>query len=232
MGIKGADGRVLVPPTEYDPMTGEDLTEMVEVGPAGTVTTWAWVRQPGGEGAARPALRLGADPARRRRHRRCSVPSTPARIEAMSTGMKVEPVGPRSARARSTTSPTGSRWRHDRDHTSPTSCRDVEPVRAVRTPAEMSSPTRRARRAAATSRASPRRRSSAAGWPRAPRSTSRPRRRPELGKPTLEQVEVADRGTLVSFCVVNVPFHGGTVEIPYTTRQHPPRRRRTSRSCT
>lgn len=40
---------------------------------------------------------------------------------------------------------------------------------------------------------------------------------PELGKPTTEQVEVADRGTLVSFCVVNVPFRGGTVEIPYTT---------------
>lgn len=40
---------------------------------------------------------------------------------------------------------------------------------------------------------------------------------PELGKPTTEEVEVADRGTLVSFCVVNVPFHGGTVEIPYTT---------------
>ena len=26
VGIKGADGRVLVPPTEYDPVTGEDLT--------------------------------------------------------------------------------------------------------------------------------------------------------------------------------------------------------------
>ena len=46
VGIKGTDGRVLVPPTEYDPVTGEDLTEMVEVGPGGTVTTWAWVRQP------------------------------------------------------------------------------------------------------------------------------------------------------------------------------------------
>ncbi|MBA2283120.1 MAG: OB-fold domain-containing protein [Acidimicrobiia bacterium] len=40
---------------------------------------------------------------------------------------------------------------------------------------------------------------------------------PQLGKPTTEQVEVGDRGTLVSFCVVNVSFHGGTQEIPYTT---------------
>lgn len=46
VGIKGTDGRVLVPPTEYDPVTGEDLHEVVEVGPAGTITTWAWVRSP------------------------------------------------------------------------------------------------------------------------------------------------------------------------------------------
>jgi uncharacterized OB-fold protein len=46
VGIRGADGRVLVPPTEYDPVTGEDLTELVEVGPDATVTTWAWVREP------------------------------------------------------------------------------------------------------------------------------------------------------------------------------------------
>ena len=46
LGIKGSDGTVLVPPTEYDPRTGEDLTEMVEVGPGAVVETWAWVRTP------------------------------------------------------------------------------------------------------------------------------------------------------------------------------------------
>jgi uncharacterized protein len=46
VGIRGSDGRVLVPPTEYDPDTGEELSELVEVGPAGTVTTWSWVRRP------------------------------------------------------------------------------------------------------------------------------------------------------------------------------------------
>lgn len=46
LGIRGGDGRVLVPPTEHDPATGEDLTELVEVGPAGVVDLWAWVRQP------------------------------------------------------------------------------------------------------------------------------------------------------------------------------------------
>jgi uncharacterized OB-fold protein len=46
IGIRGSDGRVLIPPTEYDPVTGADLSELVEVGPGGTVETWAWVRTP------------------------------------------------------------------------------------------------------------------------------------------------------------------------------------------
>lgn len=46
VGIRGSDGRVLVPPTEYDPVTGADLSELVEVGPGGVVDTWCWVRQP------------------------------------------------------------------------------------------------------------------------------------------------------------------------------------------
>ncbi len=46
VGIRGADGRVIVPPPEYDPVTAEDLTEMVEVGPAGVVTASAWVAEP------------------------------------------------------------------------------------------------------------------------------------------------------------------------------------------
>ena len=91
VGIKGIDGRVLVPPTEYDPVTGEDLTEVVEVGPAGVVQTWAWVRHPAAkapldrpfawalitpDGADTPML--GAVDA--------------GSIEAMTTGMRVEPV--------------------------------------------------------------------------------------------------------------------------------------------
>jgi uncharacterized OB-fold protein len=46
VGSKSSDGRVLVPPMEYDPVTGDAVSEMVEVGPGGTVTTWAWVHQP------------------------------------------------------------------------------------------------------------------------------------------------------------------------------------------
>lgn len=45
-GIRGAQGQVIVPPAEYDPYTGEELSELVEVGPGGVVDTWAWVRHP------------------------------------------------------------------------------------------------------------------------------------------------------------------------------------------
>ena len=43
IGTRAEDGRVIVPPAEFDPVSGRDLTELVEVGPAGEVTTWAWV---------------------------------------------------------------------------------------------------------------------------------------------------------------------------------------------
>ncbi len=45
-GIRTKDGRVLVPPAEYDPVTSEALSEFVEVGQAGVVNTWAWVSEP------------------------------------------------------------------------------------------------------------------------------------------------------------------------------------------
>ena len=46
VGATGTDGRVIVPPTEYDPDTGDDTGEVVEVGPGGVVESWAWVSHP------------------------------------------------------------------------------------------------------------------------------------------------------------------------------------------
>jgi uncharacterized OB-fold protein len=45
-GVRMGDGRVLVPPLEYDPATSEPLGDFVAVGPGGVVTTWAWVTAP------------------------------------------------------------------------------------------------------------------------------------------------------------------------------------------
>ncbi|MFJ7071857.1 Zn-ribbon domain-containing OB-fold protein [Streptomyces sp. NPDC098781] len=42
LGVRTVDGRTLVPPVEYDPVTAEEIRDLVEVAPTGTVTTWAW----------------------------------------------------------------------------------------------------------------------------------------------------------------------------------------------
>lgn len=46
LGARTKDGRVLCPPAEYDPDTGAATGERVEVGPAGTVTSFTWVGAP------------------------------------------------------------------------------------------------------------------------------------------------------------------------------------------
>ena len=45
-GVRTASGKVLVPPAEYDPETGEAVGDAVEVGQAGVVVSWAWVSSP------------------------------------------------------------------------------------------------------------------------------------------------------------------------------------------
>lgn len=45
-GVKAVDGRVLVPPPDYDPVTSDDLSDFVEVGQEGEVVTWSWMPEP------------------------------------------------------------------------------------------------------------------------------------------------------------------------------------------
>ncbi|MEX7470880.1 Zn-ribbon domain-containing OB-fold protein [Mycobacterium adipatum] len=46
VGVRGSDGRVHVPPAEYDPVTYAALTEVVPVGAVGTVQSWTWQSHP------------------------------------------------------------------------------------------------------------------------------------------------------------------------------------------
>ncbi len=46
-GVRTATGRVLFPPLDYDPETGEDVGEAVAVGPGGVVTSWTRVAEGG-----------------------------------------------------------------------------------------------------------------------------------------------------------------------------------------
>src|SRR5262252_10994850 len=90
LGSRGADGRVHAPPFEYDPVTAAPPTELVEVGPEGTVTTWTWAGAPlDGQPLAHPfawaLIRLdGADTAMLH-----AVDAGSA--AAMRTGMQVRP---------------------------------------------------------------------------------------------------------------------------------------------
>lgn len=96
-GVRADGGRVVVPPTEYDPVSGRATGEPVEVADAGVVTTWTWVGAPGaGHPLDRPfafaLVRLdGADTALLH-----AVDAGAA--DAMSTGMRVR-----------------ARWREERE---------------------------------------------------------------------------------------------------------------------
>src|SRR6476620_8745779 len=41
-----SEGRVVLPPPEFDPVTHDAITDFVEVAPTGTVTSWTWVSEP------------------------------------------------------------------------------------------------------------------------------------------------------------------------------------------
>lgn len=90
IGIRDGD-HVMCPPLEWSPRTGAELAhEFVDVGPAGTVETWAWVSQPTEQHPldkpfAFATIRLdGADTAL------VHVVDAP-NADAMSVGMRVAP---------------------------------------------------------------------------------------------------------------------------------------------
>src|SRR6201986_133965 len=46
VGVRGSDGRVYVPPAEFDPVTYERLTEIVPEASVGTLLSWTWQPEP------------------------------------------------------------------------------------------------------------------------------------------------------------------------------------------
>lgn len=87
-GVKTRAGRVLCPPMEHDPDTGEATSEeWVEVGPGGVVKTWTWIAEPReqhplGKPFAFALIQLdGADTA--------LLHAVDADPESMATGMRV-----------------------------------------------------------------------------------------------------------------------------------------------
>jgi uncharacterized OB-fold protein len=224
-GVRISDGRVLVPPTEYDPVTSEATgDDWVEVGPAGVVQSWTWVSEPraGKQPLEKPfAFALirpdGADTA--------LLHLVDAGSEdAMTVGMRVAP-----------------RWRNERVG----SVRDIEAWVPLADGEEPSSPGPNAADAeadAVTGIVTPFRldykRSAGAATTRylqglaerkiigsrAPHSTevyaASRGTDPKTGEPTSVEVEVQDRGTIATFCVVNIPGLSELApEVPYVSAQ-------------
>jgi uncharacterized OB-fold protein len=46
LGSRTPSGAILVPPSEFDPATGDSIDDLVDVADTGTVTAWTWVPRP------------------------------------------------------------------------------------------------------------------------------------------------------------------------------------------
>jgi uncharacterized OB-fold protein len=213
VGIRGSDGRVHVPPVEYDPVTAAPLTEFVEVGTEGTVVTWTWMATPlEGQPFDRPfgwamVLLDGADTPML--HAVDVVESA-----ELSTGMRV--------RIRWAATPGGGI--HDIECFEPVTGRApsaasgavVDAVSGITTPVRLdvvhsvSPEESRYLRGLAEGRLLAQR------CPRCLKVYIPPRGAcPVDGVPTVEEVELPDTGTVTTFCIVNVPFLGQRIPPPY-----------------
>jgi uncharacterized OB-fold protein len=212
-----SDGRVVVPPPEYDPVTHEAVSELVPVSDLGTVQSWAWVAEPVAQqpldkpfafahvlldGADAPLLHaVDVD--------------SPADI---STGMRVkvrwadEPTG--TIRDIACFEPAGDAvgdGSASMDFGAPEVTGIVSPVHLAYDYAASPEETKFFRGLAEGKIFGQR-------CPKCQKVYVPPRGAcPVDGVPTTDEVELPDRGTLTTYCVVNVPFQGQTIPIPYVS---------------
>jgi uncharacterized protein len=226
LGSRGADGRVYVPPAEYDPVTFSPPTELVPVGPAGTVVTWSWQPQPRegqplGHPFAWALIRLdGADTAMLH-----AVDAGSA--SEMTTGMRVQPRWAPSPAGHITDiecfEPAGAEPAGN-GASGPTAAGQDSgvPARQQETVTMITTPVRLHYRHSASAEESRYLRALREGkligqrCPACGKVYVPPRGAcPVDGVPTTTDVELPDTGIVTTFCVVNVPFQGQRVPSPY-----------------
>lgn len=218
VGVRTSEGRVVVPPPEFDPVTHQQVDDFVEVADTGTVTSWTWVPEPvKGQPLDRPfAFALvtldGADapmvhaldvssPDQVRTGMRVRVRWAEERVGAITDIACFEPAED---------APTGSA----------TELGDLgdNPVTGVITPVELdyqyaASPEESAfYRAIAEGRIIGQRCPACGKVYVPPRSAC-----PADGTPTTDEVELSHTGTVTTFCIVNVPFLGQRITPPYVS---------------
>ncbi|HET9142587.1 Zn-ribbon domain-containing OB-fold protein [Actinophytocola sp.] len=213
LGVRGSDGRVHVPPVEYDPVTAAPLSELVEVATAGTVRTWSWQAQPlagqplphpfgwalihlDGAGTAMLHAVDAGTPDRMRTGMRVRVrwSDTPgngirdiACFEPLDAPQAAVPAGPPAEPVTMITAPVHLTVLHTVSPGEDVHLRGLAEGRLIgqRCPVchKVYVPSRGAC--------------------------------PTCGVFTGENVELPDRGTVTTFCVVNVPFLGQRITPPY-----------------
>jgi len=219
VGTRGSDGRVHVPPAEYDPVTYERLTEIVPVSSVGTVVSWTWNAEPlPGQPLDRPfawAL-IKLDGADTPLLHAVAVDSP----DQIGTGTRVhahwvdEPVG----------AITDIAYFAPGEQAEPAAepgSDDREPVKILVTPIELeiqhsaSHPESVYLRALQEGRLIGARTAARDGRPAGkvyfpPREAD-----PATGLPLDEFVELSDKGTVTTFGIVNIPFAGQRIKPPY-----------------
>lgn len=222
VGGRLSDGRVAVPPPEFDPVDHQAVTEFVELPDTGTLTSWTWVSEPvAGQPFERPfAYALitidGAD--------------TPwlhavdvASPEEIETGMRV--------RARWAEERTGSVTDlvFERDavglDTPPTSGSGgstsdsvVDDVTGIVTPVSLDYHYAASPEESSFFRGLAEGRILGQRCPKCQKVYVPPRGAcPTDGVPTAEEIELSHVGTVTTFCVVNVPFLGQKIKPPYVS---------------
>ncbi|MFE9239507.1 Zn-ribbon domain-containing OB-fold protein [Streptomyces sp. NPDC007007] len=217
LGVRADDGTVLVPPVEYDPVTANELGDLVEVAPTGTVTTWAWNPSPRRDQPldapfAWVLVRLdGAGTAL------LHVLDAPG-PDAVRTGMRV--------RIRWAANRTGAitdiacfepyEGEPGRCEPAPQTGEFADPVTGIVAPARLDYVHTPGRAQSAYIEALEERRMVGERCPSCRKVYVPPRGAcPTCGVATAEQVEVGPRGTVTTFCIVNIKAKNLDIEVPY-----------------
>ncbi|WBO68125.1 Zn-ribbon domain-containing OB-fold protein [Streptomyces camelliae] len=215
LGVRTTDGRILVPPVEYDPGTAEEIHDLVEVAPTGTVTTWAWNHaprrgQPLGSPFAWVLVRLdGADTALLHA---LDAPGP----DAVSTGMRVR-IRWAEERTGAITDiacfePYDGEPQRPDGHTG----EFEDPLTGIVAPARLDYTYSPGRAQSAYIDALSERHTVGERCPSCRKVYVPPRGAcPTCGVATSERVEVGPRGTVTTFCIVNIKARNLDIEVPY-----------------
>ena len=217
VGARTSEGRVVIPPPEFDPVTHQQTDDFVEVASTGTVTSWSWVPEPvAGQPLDRPfAFALvtldGADAPMLH----ALDVSSPAEV---TTGMRVQVRWAEERTGLITDIACFEPLDESRSAPVFSTPADLEPVTGIVTPVVLDYQYAASPEESAFYRGLAEGRIVAQRCPVCHKVYVPPRSAcPVDGVATTEEVELPHVGTVTTFCIVNVPFLGQRITPPYVS---------------